>query len=252
MKHIAQDQADGLRRMLPSASTQRLLLTGPACDAAFSNNLAAALGALGRTVSMVDGHALLRLTGQGTTMLDIMQGEADILLLTCGGSWDVARAAAAAFLPQADHLLVAFDDAPDAIKQSYLLLKALGSATRQPVPVRVLVTEARGAQSALHMYSNLAATVRQYLGADIAFAGYLPADTHLAMAHTLSKTVVDAFPAAPAALAFRQAAREIASWHATAAQTVATPTDVLPWLRDMASSPNSFPVPAMPIAERID
>lgn len=217
MKHVARDQADGLRRMLTGPAGQVLLLAGPACDAALQANLAAALGGLGRTVAVVDGPALARLGAAGVDMLQTMRAEADTLLLGGGIERTTTMQAIAAFHDQADQLLVAFADVPDGIKQSYLLLKGLPAAAAGTLPVRVLVTEARSAQSALHMYGNLAATVRQYLGADIALAGYIPADTHLALARTLDKPVVEAFAAAPAALACRQVAREIASWRAAAA-----------------------------------
>lgn len=217
MKHVARDQADGLRRMLTGPAGQVLLLAGPACDAALQADLAAALGALGRTVAVVDGPALARLGAAGVDMLETMRAETDTLLLGGGTARATAMQTIAAFHHHADQLLVAFADAPDGIKQSYLLLKGLPKAAAGTLPVRVLVTEARAAQSALHMYGNLAATVRQYLGADIALTGYIPADTHLAMARALDKPVVEAFPAAPAALACRQAAREIASWRSPAA-----------------------------------
>jgi hypothetical protein len=212
MTHLAIDQADGLRRMLAAHAGHTLLLIGPACDAQLNVNLAAALGAFGRTVSVVDGNVLRRLAGAGTSMLQAMQADADTVLLDCSGPWAESAELASVLVHHAHHVLVAFADAPDGIKQSYLLLKALGTSNVRPM--RVLVTEARSAQSALHMYSNLAATVRQYLGVDVALAGYIPHDTHLDMAHTLGKSVIATFPASAAARACRQVAREIASWRA--------------------------------------
>jgi flagellar biosynthesis protein FlhG len=108
------------------------------------------------------------------------------------------------------------------LKQAYALLKAVAGA-RPGIRARVIVTGARSAQTAMKIFGNLAATVGRYLDAQIDFAGYVPVDPHLSFAGTMGKTVVDAFPAAPASTAFRQIAREIVSWPDARALPMAPP-----------------------------
>ena len=56
---------------------------------------------------------------------------------------------------------------------------------------------------------EIAATARRYLAVSLRYLGYIPNDEELARADTLSTCVVDAFPAAPAAVAFRELARTL-------------------------------------------
>ncbi len=65
---------------------------------------------------------------------------------------------------------------------------------------------------------NLASTASQYLGVEITCAGYVPADPLVTRAMQLGRSVIEAFPAAPATAALRRVASHIGAWplHAAA------------------------------------
>lgn len=224
MKSFARDQADGLRRMLMRQAGRCLLVAAaPEQSAMLLDNLVVALGTFGRDALAIDGSVLAAQPDAGREALADLRAAADILLVTCGFSAQTALALGA----EGDQMLLLCPDTPDGIKQSYLLLKSFAAHQSESLSVHVVIVGARSAESALRMYGNLAATVKQYLGTGMAMAGYIPVDTHLEMAGTLGKPVVNAFPAAPASIAFRQVAREIVSWTAaestTASITAAEP-----------------------------
>lgn len=75
----------------------------------------------------------------------------------------------------------------------------------------VLVNRSEDAE-ARSVYRNLADTASRYLAVSLTLAGHLPLDKQVLRARQLHRTVVDAFPAAPAAVQFRQLGAAVMRW----------------------------------------
>jgi len=91
------------------------------------------------------------------------------------------------------------------ITANYALIKTL----RQQYAMRrfrILVNKVSGEPEARAIYGNMAGVARQYVGAALEYAGYMPRDDKLHRAAALGLPLIDAFPEAPAAVAIRQLA----------------------------------------------
>jgi len=91
---------------------------------------------------------------------------------------------------------------------NYALIKAMirQFAIRQ---FSILVSGVQSEDEARTTFENIATAARRYLAVSLRYLGYIPIDEELARADTLSTCVVDAFPTAPAAVAFRELARTL-------------------------------------------
>jgi flagellar biosynthesis protein FlhG len=91
---------------------------------------------------------------------------------------------------------------------NYALIKAMirQFAIRQ---FSIVVSGVESEDEARTVFENIAAAARRYLAVSLRYLGYIPNDEELARADTLSTCVVDAFPTAPAAVAFRELARAL-------------------------------------------
>jgi len=67
-------------------------------------------------------------------------------------------------------------------------------------------------EEAQRVTANLANTGSRYLAVSLEPAGWVRADAHLADARRLGETVVEAFPASPAAVDFRRIAGDMGRW----------------------------------------
>lgn len=97
------------------------------------------------------------------------------------------------------------------ITEAYALIKkvSLGYARKQ---FRILVNKSRGAIEARAIHDNIArVTASRGLGR-VDFAGTISFDEHLRQAVRLRQPVLNLFPEAPAAKAFRKLAEELLSW----------------------------------------
>jgi flagellar biosynthesis protein FlhG len=72
-------------------------------------------------------------------------------------------------------------------------------------PVGILITGAAGERAGA-IYQNLASAASRYLALEVHAIGSVPEDEHLARATRQGRTVIDAFPTAGAARAFRDLA----------------------------------------------
>ncbi|MDE2609373.1 MAG: hypothetical protein KGL61_07335, partial [Burkholderiales bacterium] len=82
------------------------------------------------------------------------------------------------------------------------------------IPRFRLLANRAGESEAAVMCRNLAGTASRYLAVTLELAGCVPADRQLQQARQLRRCVVDAFPAAPAAVQFRQLAATLMQWPA--------------------------------------
>ncbi|CAM2138515.1 MinD/ParA family protein [Pararobbsia alpina] len=77
---------------------------------------------------------------------------------------------------------------------------------------RVLINGVTSASDAYSVYQNLTAVGSRYLAVSFSPAGAVSLDVRLARAALLNRTVVEAFPAAPATLDFRRIAVDLLHW----------------------------------------
>lgn len=97
-------------------------------------------------------------------------------------------------------ILIQLDRKPASIQQGYRLIKQLyGELGTRPFGILVNSANAAEAQT---VFNNIAGVARSYLQLKLEYFGHIPADEHLARAHKLGRSVVDAFPAAAVSQAF--------------------------------------------------
>ncbi|MEJ0003565.1 MAG: hypothetical protein WDN30_08375 [Pararobbsia sp.] len=77
---------------------------------------------------------------------------------------------------------------------------------------RVLINGVTSASDAYSVYQNLTGVGSRYLAVSFSPAGAVSLDARLARADVLGRTVVDAFPAAPATIDFRRIAVDLLHW----------------------------------------
>jgi flagellar biosynthesis protein FlhG len=100
-----------------------------------------------------------------------------------------------------------------AITESYALIKRQHglSGTRH---YRLLLNRVADEGSARLIFENLERVSRRHLGMPLALLGYVPRDERTRRAAESKQPVVTAYPAAPAAAAFRRSAEAVAGWPA--------------------------------------
>jgi len=139
------------------------------------------------------------------TLFDAMAAQADITVVDADWSGESGL-----LLPSmaAGDIVVQVADNANSIKEAYGLVKRLsGHFGRRPVGVLVSgVNEARERV----VFQNMAQASRRYLALELQSLGSVPQDDHLARAHKLGRSVIDAFPLAGASVAFRKLASRFA------------------------------------------
>ncbi len=251
MSKLVSDQADGLRRLLSRTPTRVVAVASMrrglgATTAAM--NLAAALVQQGKEVLLVDEHRPAAESACAVWSVDANVGTA--VRVDCGV---VVLSACAGVLPQdadphrlwpADVVLIdaALDETgglspltrmadelvlvlrPDAasVTATYSGIKRLhyAHALRQ---LRFLVNGVADPAAARQIMANLVDTGSRYLAVSLQPAGWVRADAHLRDARRLNRTVVDAFPASPAAVDFRRIAADMGQWAWRPAASLALP-----------------------------
>ena len=108
-------------------------------------------------------------------------------------------------------VVVVVSGEPSAIKDAYALIKVLNLnvAKRR---FHILVSKAQSEEEARTLFGNMAQAANRFLGVSLDFMGHVPIDEKVAQAGRLFRTVVDAFPAAQAARAFRGLAQAMDQW----------------------------------------
>lgn len=252
MSKLVTDQADGLRRLLAHTPTRVIAVMGMgrgmgATTAAM--NLGAALVQQGKDVLLLDEHCPVaesisavwsidptgtlddvasgRLTASGAAaqancgvrVLPAPPGGqqgADPHALLQGGVVliDAAFDSEGRLSPLAqlaDELVLVLQPQPSSITTAYAGIKRLhyAHALKQ---LRFLVNGAASHEAAHLIMTNLANTGSRYLAVSLEPAGWARYDRHMEDARRLNQTVVEAFPASPAAADFRRIAADIDKW----------------------------------------
>lgn len=214
VENIVTDQADGLRRLMAGKTGKQLAVVDCDPDRGLSGlcrNLAAAFRQQGQEVLPLTEH------DGPQPMPSERQGRLTLI--------DAALDSEGALSPSAarsDHVLVAFQANAASITRAYLCIKNLHHAHALQ-RIRVLVYGAADAAEARQVLSNLSTTGRRYLAVTLEPAGWIRADRFLAQARGLDMSVVDAFPASPAACDFRQIASKLLQWPGSSAADQTAP-----------------------------
>jgi flagellar biosynthesis protein FlhG len=95
------------------------------------------------------------------------------------------------------------------VKDAYALIKRLSTQLGRR-PFGVLVTGADEREAAT-VYQNMARAANRYLALQLYSIGFIPSDEHVMRAARSGRAVVDAFPRAGAAVAFRRLAEQLSS-----------------------------------------
>lgn len=132
-----------------------------------------------------------------TLVVDTAAGINDAVLTFCQAAQDV---------------LVVVCDEPASITDAYALVKVL-CRERGVGRVHVIANMVRSPTEGRALYDKLARVVEKFLPeASLAYLGAIPQDDQLRRAVQKQRPVVDAFPSAPAAAAFRDIALRIHRW----------------------------------------
>lgn len=251
MSKIVSDQADGLRRLLARAPIRIIAIAGMLRGMGVTSvamNLAAALAQQGRQVLLLDEHdpapqSVASVWGVAPhgSLADVAYrhcecGDAAVRA-PCGVGMLPALELAEAFDPQllqpyqvvlvdarldpagnlsplarmAGELVLVLRSDPTAITATYAGIKRLhyAHALKQ---LRFLLNGVTDPAEAQRIAQNMAQVGSRYLGVSLESAGWLSVDAGMVAARRQRQTVVEAFPASPAAVDMRRIADDMGQW----------------------------------------
>jgi flagellar biosynthesis protein FlhG len=133
-----------------------------------------------------------------TMVVDTAAGIADGVLTFCQAAQDV---------------VVVVCDEPASVTDAYALIKVL-SSERNVNRVQVLANQVMHPAEGRQLFDKLERVTARFLDVTLSYLGAIPRDEWLRRAVQRQEAVVEAFPSAPSALAFREIARRAAQWQA--------------------------------------
>ena len=105
-------------------------------------------------------------------------------------------------------LLLVLNATASAITESYAMIKRMAMQDGRQ-NFEILVNKVRDEGEARVVFGNVAQVARRHLNVRVEYLGYVPVDERLKRATQLCRPVVEAFPTAPAALAFGELGRDL-------------------------------------------
>jgi flagellar biosynthesis protein FlhG len=115
------------------------------------------------------------------------------------------------FSQAAQHVLLVVCDEPASLTDAYALVKVL-SRNHGITRFRVVANMTRSPGEGQELFRKLERVTGRFLEVSMEFAGEIPEDPYLRRAIREQRPVVDAFPAAPAARAFKKLALQADKW----------------------------------------
>ena len=115
------------------------------------------------------------------------------------------------FCQAAQQLLLVLRNEPASLTDAYALIKVLSRDYRVS-SFRVLVNMARDGAEAHELFRRLQRVTDRYLEVALDYAGEIPDDVDVARAVRGQRSVLAAFPGAPAARAYRRLAQDVRRW----------------------------------------
>lgn len=149
-----------------------------------------------------------RISHDAAQCRQMLDGTADIVLIDAQLDRNGALSPLAA---QAHDFVIVTRVAAAAITEAYASIKRLHYAHAIP-RFRVIVNHVQDPADARIAFDNLALTASRYLAVQLMQAGCVVEDSRVMRAGELSRCVVEAFPATPAARDYRQIAAELLYW----------------------------------------
>jgi flagellar biosynthesis protein FlhG len=146
-------------------------------------------------------HAFSQLdTALDVMVVDNAAGISDSVLTFCQAAQDV---------------IVVVCDEPASVTDAYALIKVL-SRERGVTRVQVLANQVGHPSEGRQLFEKLERVTSKFLDVTLNYLGAIPRDEWLRRAIQRQEAVVDAFPAAPASMAFREIAKRAGQWQTPA------------------------------------
>ncbi len=134
--------------------------------------------------------------------------EVDVLIVdTAAGIADGVRQ----FCQAAQHVLVVLRDEPTSLTDAYALVKVL-RRDHGMTHFRVLANMTQHPGDGETLFRKLERVTSRFLDVVVEYAGEIPEDPLVRQAIKEQRSVLDAFPSSPAAIAFRRLAKVTQSW----------------------------------------
>ena len=115
------------------------------------------------------------------------------------------------FCQAAQDVIVVVCDEPASVTDAYALIKVL-SRERGVTRVQVLANQVGHPSEGRQLFEKLERVTSKFLDVTLNYLGAIPRDEWLRRAVQRQEAVVDAFPAAPASMAFREIAKRAEKW----------------------------------------
>ncbi len=115
------------------------------------------------------------------------------------------------FCQAAQDVIVVVCDEPASVTDAYALIKVL-NRERGMTRVQILANQVQSAAEGRLLFEKLQRVSNRFLDVTLNYLGAIPRDEWLRRAIQRQEAVVDAFPSAPSALAFRDIARRSRQW----------------------------------------
>jgi flagellar biosynthesis protein FlhG len=112
---------------------------------------------------------------------------------------------------QRSEVIVVLSRAAASITEAYALIKRM-SATGACRRFHVLVNRVGSESEAMLIFRNMARVARGYLDVELELLGFVPADAAIEQAAQLGRSLLDTWPQAASALAFKRLADRIGGW----------------------------------------
>ena len=117
------------------------------------------------------------------------------------------------YIRAAREVIVVVCDEPASITDAYAMVKVM-NRDYGVERFHVLANQAHSAQQGRELYNKLARVSQKFLDVTLDFLGSVPYDDILKKAVQKQKSVVEAFPRSPSAMAFKQIAKKAQKWPA--------------------------------------
>jgi flagellar biosynthesis protein FlhG len=113
-----------------------------------------------------------------------------------------------ATLSRDEPLLLVLNATAGGITESYALLKQMAARNGRQA-FDLVVNKARNEQEARTVFDNMAEVAHRHLQVELKYLGHIPLDENINRATKQHRTLVEVFPASPAAYAFNDLARNL-------------------------------------------
>ncbi|OQW35797.1 MAG: flagellar synthesis regulator FleN [Nitrospira sp. SG-bin1] len=137
-----------------------------------------------------------------------LTSEMDVLLIDTGAG---ISPNVTFFASAADETMIVVSPEPTSLTDAYALIKVLARQYRER-RFKVLVNQAKSPREAAEVFGKLDVAVDHFLHVAVELVGAIPYDDYVHLAVMQQKALLELFPDAPSAQAFKRAAQQIVQW----------------------------------------